>query len=806
MEMGGREILRAARALLRAPRYTAATVVTFALVIGASTLFFAVVHGVLFQPLPYPEPDDVVAVGQEAGEGDLRVTSAYALLRLAEGAVSVEGVAWFSSYVTTLTGAGDPVRLDLSYASSSYFDVVGVRPALGRGFLPSEGGPGGQTVVILSDRLWRTRFDADPALVGRTVLLDAFAYEVVGVMPPDFVGPDALFRARGDAATDVWMPFGRDPLADGPGYQTVRGVARLAEGAALERFREEAGAVATALHAEHPDAFPERGFVIQGMNEAVVGATGRRILLLLGIAAVLVVLVGCANVANLAVGRGLNRAEDRAVRVAIGAGRRHLAAEVGAEVMIISLLGGIAGLGIASLGLHVFLANAPEVPLLDRVRIDAGVVAAAGAITLFATLVGALLPSLDVASHAPAEFLGRGREVASRRWGFGRGMFAAFQVAAAVALVSGALIAHDSLRALLAVDRGFVAEGVRVAQIDLPQQRYADADARMRFTRLAQEALEGQAGIERVAFVTSAPQIGINNFGTTVRIDGREEVRPEDRVIAFFRAITPGYLEAMGIALLHGRTFDERDVVEGTPMAALVNWEFAKRHLAGADPVGRFLTVFGQEGIPIVGVVEDVRYGSFGEPPVPEVYLPYAGRFNAIFLVARAQGPSAEVSTALRDGVHALDPSMPMDDIPTMASLVARSVETEHFLRLLIGTLAALVAVLAVVGTYAVLAERVARRSREFAIRVALGAPRGRLLRSALLRGGAVVACGIAGGLGGTYAAARGLEAVLFGVSAEDPTIYLTSALLMGIAGLTAAWIPARRATQADPLEVLRGE
>jgi putative ABC transport system permease protein len=803
LEIGGRVLWRAARSLTRSPRYVLATVATFGLVIGAGTLLFTVADALLLRPLPYPRSDELLAVGQ-AAEGEAGVTSAYALTKLAESAKSVASIAWFNTYVTTLTGAGDPVRLDLTYTSANYFDVVGVSPAVGRGFLPNEAGPGAPSVVVISNRLWQSRFQADPAIRGRTMVLDGWPYVVAGVMPAGFEGPDDLFRGRGGGATDIWMPSQRDVLADGPGYQTVWGVARLRPGARPRRLVDEAARVASALHAEAPRNFPERGFSITTLRSAVVNPTERRALLLVAVAVVLVFLVGCANVATLAVGRGLSRDEGRAVRIALGAGPRHLAAELLAEVILLGVLGGCAGLGVAAGGLQVFLAHAPPFALADHMTIDARVAGAALAITLLATLLGALLPSLRVAAQSPARILGSSRRLSARTGTGAQKLFVGFQVTVAVALLAGAFLAQDSLTALLAVDRGFHAEGVRVAQIDLPPQRYADGNARMRFIREATRTLEARPSISRVAFVTSAPQVGINNFGTRVGIQGWQPVDPADQPGARFRAITPGYLDVMGIGLVRGRPLDSRDVVHAEPAGALVNEEFVRRYLSDGDALGRSLSVFGQAGIPVVGIVHNVRYGSFADPPVPEVYLPLVGRFNTVFLVARGRGSAAAVTAALRDGVHSLDPSAPMENIPSMASLVARTVGRERFLRLLVAALAGLVVALAALGTYAVLAEAVARRTRELGIRAALGARRRRLLGSVLLQAGGMLAGGAAVGLVVAYLGARVAQDVLFGVTASAPGAYASSALLVSVAGLMAAWVPAWRATRADPLRALR--
>lgn len=804
LDMLAGEIGRAGRGLWRAPRYTIATVTTFALVIGAGTLFLAVVDGVLLRPLPYPEPEELMVVGQAEADGDLSVTSAYALRRLGEGSGSLDGVAAFNSYVTTLTGAGDPVRLNLTYTTSDYFDVVGVHPALGRGFAPGEAGADAASVVIVSDRLWRTRFRSDPDLVGRKVVLDGWPYELIGVMPQGFREPDALFRRSRRPETDVWMPTNRDPLADGPGYRSVRGLARLADGATVERVAEEANAVARGIREEHPDAFSERGFVLMPLKSGALGRSARLAIFLLAVMVTLVVLVGCANVANLAVGRGLARAEAQAVRVALGARGSHLLTGVSAEVLLVGLLGGVVALGAVALGLRAFLAAAPQLPLLDRVTVDGRVAVGALSLTLLATLLGALLPSVDVARRAPSDVLGHGRRSSRGRWDHVRNLFAGFQVAGAVALLVGALLVHASLRSLLDVDRGFEDEGVWVVQIDLPGQRYADPDTRVRFTREAEEALLGRGGIDRVGFVTSAPQVGINNFTTTVGVEGWEPTDPGSKPTAYFRAVTPGYLETMGIALLRGRALADRDVVDGAAGAALVNREFALRYLSGRDPLGASLELFGQRDIPVVGLVDAVRYGSFAEEAVPEVYLPFAGRFNVVFLVARSSAPAAEVTATLRARIHALDSAIPMDDIPSLASLVARTVETERFVRLLVTSLAALVLALAAVGTYAVLAEAVARRARELGIRAALGADRGTLMIAVLARGGRVLGAGIAMGLVTAWIGGRWIAGALFGVTAAEPWVYLSSTILVGSVGLAACWLPALRATRADPLRVLQ--
>jgi predicted permease len=798
----------AARALRRRPGFTAAALLTLALGLGVTGAVFAVADAALLRPLPYAAPDQLVHVWRTAAsEPDAKGDLSYPeLLDLRERARTLAGVAGYHSNRVVLGVADRPRVLWAGKTSANFFSLLGVRPAAGRFFAEGEDAPGAGRVAVLSHGLWQRQYGGDPSVVGRAVQLDGAPYTVVGVLPADF-----QFAPVG--AADVWVPFDRP--ASWRASRTMswfRAFARLRAGATPEEAAREVRAVAAALSREHAESAAERGMRLTPLRDEITGPV-RPVLMTLVVAASLVLAVALANVANLLLVRGTARGRELGVRAALGAGNGRLARQLLTEGVVLALLGGTLGLGLAHAGARALLAAIPPermrtMPYLHDVggwRLAAGTL---GVALLAGAAFGALSAARLVRPRL-AEALRQGRGLSDGAQG-GRlrdGLVAA-ELGLTVVLLAGAALLGRSLAQLVALDPGFRAERVATAFIPLPRVAYASGAARVAFFGGVEERVRALPGVEAVGLTTKLPLDPGNS--SSYQVTGEPEPPPGRAPSANFRSVSRDYFRAMGIPLVRGATFPER-ADSAAPRVVVVSASLAREAFGREDPVGRRLTLGASSVEPatVVGVVGDVTTGRLEDGAEPTYYLPFAQAPDASMrVVVRTRGDVAGLDAAIRGIVRELDPEVALYQVYPMESLVrqSESVFLRRFPLLLVGAFAGAALLLAVVGTHGVVSYTVAQRVRELGIRVALGAASRNVLALVVGHVARVAAAGIGAGLVLAVVLARAASGLLYGVRATDPATYVAVAATLALVAAAAAALPARRATRVDPAITLRGD
>ncbi|HKG90973.1 MAG TPA: ABC transporter permease [Gemmatimonadaceae bacterium] len=831
----------AVRSLARAPGFTAAVVLTLALGIGANAAIYSVVRGVLLEPLPFERPEQIVTVWEDLRQpglerstvsppefADLAARATGRGGALEQAAVHVGVNRNVSGVCAANGGAGcDPERLQGAAVTAGFWPTLGVRPLLGRVFAADEDRPGAR-VVVLSHALWRRRFAADPALVGRTVVLNLEPHLVLGVMPPGFRFPGA----GPESAAEFWIPMGFEPadLAEEQrGSHFLSMIGRLRPGVTPAMAQGALTAAARAMAREHPATYvtPEIGTTVVTLAESLTAGARAPLLLLFG-AVAMVLLVACANVANLVLVRAAGRRREIALRSALGATAWRIVRQLLAESLVLAAAAGALGALVALWARRALVALGPaELPRLDEVRVDGAVLAFTAAVALGSTVLAGLAPSGAVIGRGPAR-PDRGFGLTSRgaRAPAYGPLLVALEAALALVLLAGAALLGRSFARLTSVDAGFDAERLLTLRVALPGSRYTPAAAADFYARLLDRvrALPGVQGAEAAAVLPLAGG-GWDVSFTPLSAGGPHA---PDNPSTEYRPVSPGFLGAMGVPLLAGRAFDARDDGDraaGAPLAAVVNEAFVRRYVDGGRPAAALgrrarLPLLGVRDTvhvrEIVGVVGDVRGGSLDARPVPEMYVPMAQQpQHAMILVVRARpaaGRAAVLALAgpVRDAVRALDPAQPVYGVRTMDELLSRSLSQRRFQLWLLGAFAGAALLLAALGVYAVVSHAVAQRAHEIGVRVALGAGRADVMRLVLGRGMAPVAVGLAAGLLGALALTRLLPhllgRLLYETSPTDPAALAAAALLLAGAALAATWLPSRRATRVDPTAVLRGE
>ena len=804
METFLQDLRYAVRALLRAPGFTAAAVLTLALGIGANTAIFSVVNAVLLRSLPYPDPDRLVSVFHFA-KGNETTMSPANFEDLRAQATSYEAMAAYYGSGLTLTGRDEAVRLEGAEVTGAFFDVLGVRPLLGRGFRPDENEAGKSDVAVLSHSLWKNRFAGDRGVVGRTVLLDGTPHTVVGVMPEGFSFP---------ARRDVWIPVTKDG-AWGPGNRGawwISVIGRLKEGVTPERADTEARAVAARLEKAYPDVNTGVSFTALPAHEAIVGdVRGKLLVLLAGVGFVL--LIACANVANLLLARSAARRGEIAVRIALGAGRGRLVRQFLTESAILGLLGGGAGLLLALYGTEVLVALKPQgIPRLDGVGVDGTVVAFTLGLSLLTGLLFGLVPALQLTRPGLVEELkegGRGTQ-GGRRSARTRGALVLAQTALAVMLLAAAGLLLRSFLLLQGVDPGFEKGQALVFRVSVPGSAYDDARAVVFYDRLL-ERMRAIPGVQQAGAVMGRPMGGLG-FGFSFEVDGWPEALPGQAPVMETRVATPDYFRAMGIPLLRGRAFTAADRA-GSPQVVVLSESGVRKFFPNEDPMGKRIQLgwgLGEDrfaGGTVVGIVRDVKHFGLDEEEEPEIYLPHAQTpMKSMDVVLRTAVAPTSVLSAVRREVAALDPNVPVFKVETLEEVVGQSVSQPRFYTLLLGIFAAVALALAGIGIFGVTAYGVAQRTRELGIRMALGATAGEVVGLVVRQGMRVAAAGVALGLVGALLATRALRSMLFGVGAGDPITLVGVTAFLAAVALLACWIPARRAARLDPMAALRSD
>jgi putative ABC transport system permease protein len=795
-----------ARMLLKNPGFMAVAVITLALGVGANAAIFSVVNATLLRPLPFDDPDRLIMIREtKLPQFPEFSVSPGNFLDWKKQNTVFERLVAMQDASFNLIGVSDPERLRGMRVTDGFFAMLGARPLMGRDFLPEEDQPGGAKVVILSHGLWRRRFGADPNIVNRAITFSGGSYTVVGVMP-------ASFRF-GDGGAEFWTPMAfTAEQAQQHGSHYVSAIGRLKPGVALAQSRSEMGMIADRLAKQYPDNNTGWNVKLTPLLEYTVSSVRPALLVLLG-AVAFVLLIACVNVANLLLARSAAREKEIAIRVSLGAGRWRIARQLLTESALLALAGGTVGLTLAKWGKDLLLALAPEdLPRLSDVSLDGRALAFTAAITLLTGLGFGLFPALQASNirgpnlNETLKDAGRGSTDDGRRRII-RGALVVLEVALALVLLVGAGLLIKSFLRLRNVDPGFNPAGALTAQIPLSQRKYPEDSQRVAFYAQLIEKVAALPGVQAAGAAMVTPLSG-NDFVLGFRIEGRPPYPAGGEPDTNYYSVTPGYFKAMGIPLLRGRLFTERDTKDSTRVV-VINETMAKRFFPGEDPIGKRLHVTMGPLLyrEIVGIVGDVKHYSLDQETKAQTYEPYAQQpFSGMTLVARTSGDPAGLSAAIRGEVLKIDKELPVSNVKTLEQYLSTSIAQQRFSVLLLGIFAAVAMALACVGIYGVLSYSVAQRRREIGVRMALGAARRDVLRLVVGHAMLLTLIGVAIGLGAAFALTRVMSTLLFGVSATDPMTFGLIALLLVAVALLAALVPARRATKVDPMVALRCE
>jgi predicted permease len=829
------------RILWKSPGFTAVAVLTLALGIGANTAIFSIVNSVLLRPLPFPKPDQLVSMNEKDMRGDVSggVVASTSYPDFFDWRAQnhvFENMAAFRHVGFTLTGAGTPLHIDAQIVTADFFSVLGVSPSLGRGFRRDE--EKGR-FAVLSHELWQSKYAADPEILGKNIILEAQPYTVVGVTPAGFrfpiqSSPQQLWTSLGE---DAQAEAGERPATAARGQHMLDVIARLKPGVGVNQARAEMNLIAEALAKQYPNDNGKRfaTYLVPEM-EHLVGDTRPGLLMLLA-AVGCVLLIACANIANLMLARATKRTREIAIRAALGAGRGRVMRQLLTESVLLAVVGGLLGLTFSALGVRTLLRLGPEnVPRLAQVGLDWHVLVFTFVVAVFTGLIFGLAPALHGSTMNLSESLkDRGQDTSAGGQHRMRAALVVAETAIGMVLLVGAGLLLRSFYSLLHVNPGFDPRNVLTMKVDLPESRYSEQQ-QIAFYHDLLERVQGLPGVVAAGGIFPLP-LTTSDINVTFGIEGRPVPEAEEPS-AGFRAISPSYFQTMAIPLLHGRPFDARDN-EKSPPVVIINQEFARRYFPNEDPIGkRIKPGFAIHGDPlmreIIGVVGGVKDHSLSGDFRPEFYFTYRQAMvgDITLCVRTVRDPSTltssvqssiatmdrgvpvydvrtmddYVAAAVRNSIASMDKELPMFDIRTMDEYVGASLGQSRFDALLLTLFAALALVLTLVGIYGVMAYTVAQRTREIGIRIALGASHSDVSRMILGRGFVITGLGLLIGIAGALGLTRFLSGFLFQVKPVDPLTFAAVSVLLGGISLLASYIPAWRAARVDPMVALRYE
>ncbi|HEY6830651.1 MAG TPA: ABC transporter permease [Gemmatimonadaceae bacterium] len=800
------DILYAFRKLRGSPMFTLTAVLTLALGIGANTAIFSVVNGVLLKPLPFPRQDRLVRIQfRQQGHGDASTPPDLADFRTR--ARSFEGFSHYEGYTANLVRErAEPERLIGAEVSANWFSLLKVRPLQGRFFAEGEDTPSAPRVVILSEALWRRDFSGDPAVVGKQIQINAQSMTVVGVAPAGQGYP---------MSAELWVPtrFSVRDLSDATrGARWLGLLGRVKDGVPFETAAAEVDQIEKQMEGLFPEQFRERRAQAVRLQSAIVGDLQRPLYVIMAAVAV-VLLIACANVANLMLVRATGREGEMAIRTALGAGRARLVRQLITESMILSLVGAVAGVLFAKWGMRVLIAMAPaDLPRVSAVSIDGtALLVTAGAALLIGLLFG-VLPAMQTTAGQLSEALRAGARGTRTRRHANRTkrVIVAAEVALAVTLLTGAGLLIRSFRELMSVDPGFKPDHIMTMRVLLPEKTYDTLPKVASFARQLESRAAALPGVRSAALGSAVPLDG-TSFWLSFAVRGRAPVRNSEEPSASIRLVTPNYFDVFGTPLLLGRVFTAEDRANA-PRVAVVNQTFVKRFMPNEDPIGKYVDIgWTRDGVrqggQIVGVVGDVRDNALDATADPTFYLPFdQAPDQGVVIAVRTAEPPASLTSALRGVVRDLDPSLPVYAVRTMEEHITSSVSRQRFYATLLGVFAAVALALAAVGLYGVIAYAVSQRTHELGVRVALGATGQRISRMVIGEGVILTVVGVAVGLAASLAGARLIAKLLYNVKTSDPLTFAGVALLLGAVAACASYIPARRAARVDPLVAMRGD
>jgi len=803
------DIRYAVRKLSRTPGFTTIAAFTLALAIGATTAIFSVIDGVLLKPLPFRDPQRVVRV-TNLRDGNRMVSSVPDFLDIRAQSKSYASLAALDNQAMNLTGGSEPERISAARVGATFWSLLGVTPQVGRGFAPNEDSQSAARTVVLSDGLWKRRFGGDRRIVGKTIALDGNSFTVIGVAPPGFSFPDR---------PDVWIPlvFAQDDLnPDGRGAHWMGIMGRLAPNVTVTQATSELVTITRRLEQQYPESNTNMSGAVIPMQEYLVGDVRPALYVMLG-AVAFVLLIACANVANLLLVRAASRESEMAVRTALGAGAWRLVRQLVIESVLLAMIGGVFGTLLALWGVDLLLSMAPNgLPRINEVTVNGSVLVFTAGVTAVTGVLFGLFPALHAARANVGGMLKEGMRgssggVASRR---ARNTLVMAEMALAVVLLVGAGLLIRSFSKLLAVDPGFRAERVVTFAIAAPDTKYGQYAQRRELVSNLVERMKRVPGAQGAAVVTGLPLSNIM-MRTSAHIVGTPPERPGERKSTDVAMATPGYFTTMGIPLVAGRDFTDRDG-SGAPVVSIVNQEFVKRYFPNENPIGKRIELGWDQdtastggnmtlGGEIVGVVANVKRRGLSQEVFPETYASYMQpTFSNFSVVVRSTADPSTVMAAIRAQIRELDRDLPLSDLRQLKELVAASVSRPRFYTTILGVFASIALILAAVGIYGVISYAVSLRTRELGIRIALGATGRQVSGLVLQQGVGLAIAGVAVGGAGAYWLTRLLSKLLFGVSATDPLTFVGVAALLTAIAAIASFVPARRAAKVDPLLAMR--
>ncbi len=803
MMMMASDLRFALRTFRRAPAFAMVAVLTLALGVGASTLMFSVLDGVALRPLPYERAEELVMVGSSSqrfpGLAPVAPADFADWRRRSVTFAQMIATEWWT---LDLVDGDRPARISSAAVSGGFFEMLGATPQLGRGIDARDEAEGAEAVVVLSHGLWERRYGSDPSILGSRISTVDQTFTVVGVMPASFVHPEALWSD----GVELWLPTsqtGSNMTTRSGRFLQVMG--RLRPGVSLEAAREEMAAISASLAEAFPASNAGRETLIEPLRSETIGDVGRALGLLMA-AVGLLLLIACVNVANLFMARAADRRGEIAVRTAIGAGAGRIRAQLLTEGVVLSLLGGVAGVVLAYLGVAAFRSIDPVgIPRVESVTVDARVLTFSLIVSVLTGVAFALVPALRLARPDALDSLragGRaGPDSASRRF---NSALVAVELALAVVLLVGAGLFTNSFLRLQSVDPGFDAENAVTMSLTL-NSGYATREERIAFFRTLAQRIEELPDVAAIGYTSALPFAG-DRYLTAISFEDRE-VDPADPDAAEYSRVSEGYFAAMGIEVVVGRSLGELDDARAEPVA-LVNEAFARRYWPGEDPVGRKVATGRNQPTwyTVVGVVEDVNREALDAPATPELFLAALQvGVSTAQVVARAEGDLDRTVAGMREAVRELDATLPVE-FSTMEAYVVASLNRSQFYTRLFGGFALLALLLAGVGVYGTMSYTVTQRTRELGIRLVLGAEAGQVTRMVARQGLWITAAGLLAGLVGATLASQVVESFLFGVSVRDPLTYAAGATFLALVAMAACWLPARRAGRADPIRALQSE
>ena len=809
------DIRHVLRGLRHTRGFSAMAIGTLALGIAAATSIFSLIDAVLLEPLPFADPGRLVSLHERRG-ARVGPLSGHEVIAWQERNRVFDGIGAFVYSQFTLTGGGDPAVVRAQLVSANYFDVLGTPARLGRTFSGGEDRAGANRLAVLSERLWQQRFGADPAAVGRNVVLDNISHRIVGVM-----------RGSGDLDPDVWVPM--DLPAEGRriGRHTVLAFARLKEGVTLGQARADITAVAAALARERPDDNVGHTVDIQTLHDNLVGGVERPILIAGG-AVGFVLLIACANVAHLLLTRGAARRKELAIRAALGASRGRLIRYLLIESLLLSLAGGAVGALLAAWIVDLLPAvTAVDVPRIGATAMNARVLAAAFVLSVLTGVLSGTLPALRASRTSLTDSLNDGTRLTGAVPARLAGMLALSEIALALVLLIGAALMIQTLVLLTRVNPGFNARGVAAAAIALPGARYAGSQRRVAFVEDLMSRLRDRTQAVAVGAVSHLPLTAGDNR-VSFDIESRPALRAGEERRASLRVVAGDYFRVMEIPLVRGRLFEPSDARRAIPLirwfdqqplppafdepqprpVAMINETMARQFFPGEDPVGRRIRILFSPWVEIVGIAGDVRHAGLARDALPEMYLSHLQEPQDALnvLVRTADRPAGAVAAALHGLLRSMDRDLPLPPVTPMEDYVRNSIGRPRFDALLLSTFAGVALLLSAIGIYGVTSYAVTQRTREIGIRSALGASRTDVLGLVLGRAVRLTMFGIAAGLAGALALTRVLTSLLFGIRPTDLTTFAVVSGLLLVVTLVASYVPARRALRIDPLQALRTE